>query len=537
MLIASWSDFLGCNQLLHPKRLPQGIGVNAVNLRLGSADLRGWHAANTVVTTGGATPLISAYRMNRAVASDTADWLQWTVDVDVVRSLIANDSTEEIYYTGDGIPKRTDNVLGLPAAPGPAAWRSLGIPKPTAALTAALLVAGTGTTESRVYVDTFVNNQGRESAPGLSRSLTCLAGSTATLNAFDAAPTGYPDITLRRIYCSTDGGDYLRAAEISSSATSVVDTVVRGSVLQSGGSSSKPAWEVPLSSMKGLIGLWNGMIGGYSGKAYVVCEPNKPWAWPVEYGDTLPDDIVGSFKYLQNWVLLTTSQPFLASGSSPLSLGHQPLPFNQSCVAKRSIVGMGHGGCWASPNGLCYMGQGGPSIVTEGILSPEQWQALVPSTLIGARFESKYVGFFNDGTSRGFIIDPLNPSGIIFLTQGARGVYYDPISDRLYLQDVGNVIRRWNHPSGADGTVQFQTGVTRHPYPTNAGYGLVIADTPISVAVTLWADGVSVYAGTITSGEPFALPGGYLRQHFQAQLVTTGPVQGFLLAEDAGDFI
>ena len=36
----------------------------------------------------------------------------------------------------------------------------------------------------------------------------------------------------------------------------------------------------------------------------------------------------------------------------------------------------------------------------------------------------------------------------------------------------------------------------------------------------------------MASGEAFTLPGGYLAQEFQVQLVTTGPVQGFVMAED-----
>lgn len=397
MLIAAWSDFEGANTKLHSKRLPRGVGTRAINMRLGSADLRGWKAADTVVTTGGATPLISAWRMNRAEASDTDEWLQWTMDVDVVRSLIGNDPTEEIYYTGDGAPKRTDNSIGLPGAPGPAATRSLGIPKPATAMSAAVLVAGAGSSETRVYVDTYVNNQGRESAPGVAATLVCNAGSTATLSSLDVTSySGYPDVTLRRIYCSTDGGDYLEVVEQLIGSTTATDNLVRGDVLQSGGDVDKPAWEMPPADLTGLIGLWNGMLGGFTGKTYAVSFPNKPWAWPVEYQETLPDDIVGTGKWLQNWLILTTSQPYLVTGSSPLSLSNQPISFQQSCVSKRSIVGMGHGVCWAGPTGLCYVGQDGAKIITEGILTPEQWQELVPSTLVGARLERYYIGFFDN---------------------------------------------------------------------------------------------------------------------------------------------
>jgi hypothetical protein len=547
MLLSAWSEFVGANLRLHPKRLPAGVGVNAVNLRPGSSDLRGWKSADVTVTTGGATPLISLYRMNRSVASDTGDFIQWSTDVDVARSLIGNDSTEEIYYTGDGAPKRTDNSIGLPAAPGPAAWRYLGIPKPTVGMSAVVLVAGSGTTnETRFYVDAFVNSQGRESAPGIATKLTCLIGSTATLSAFDTVPSGYPDVTLRRIYVSTDGGAYLRVAEISASLTTTPDSLTRGSVLQSGGDVSKPAWEVPVATLKGLTPLWNGMIGGFFGKTYTVCEPNKPWAWPVEYQETIQENIVGTGRWLQNWLILTTSNPFIVTGGSPLAMTNQPLAFPQACVSKRSIVSRGDGVVWASPNGLCFVGQGGSRICTEGLMSPEQWQALVPSTIIGARFERFYLGFYNDGTPKGFLIDPINPTGIIFLTQGAQGVFYDPVGDRLYLQDTGNVIRRWNYPTGTSLPVTFKTGIYRHSYETNAGYALIIADQPTSVAFLMWAnllqsDGTYnltlIVNKTVTTGEPFALPSGYLSRDFQVQITTSSPIQGLMLAESPDDFL
>ena len=61
---------------------------------------------------------------------------------------------------------------------------------------------------------------------------------------------------------------------------------------------------------------------------------------------------------------------------------------------------------------------------------------------------------------------------------------------------------------------------------------------------TLWAcllqaDGTytwtSIVTRTVTTGEVFSLPGGYLARDFQVQLVTSGPVQGVLLAESPDD--
>jgi hypothetical protein len=49
---------------------------------------------------------------------------------------------------------------------------------------------------------------------------------------------------------------------------------------------------------------------------------------------------------------------------------------------------------------------------------------------------------------------------------------------------------------------------------------------------TVWTE---MFSRTVTSGEPFSLPAGYMAQDFQVEVQTTGPVQGVLLAEDVAD--
>lgn len=544
-IIAAWSNFVGASQQISPKRLAEGLGVVAENLRLGFADLRPWNAPATVVTTGGAVPLISAYRANRAVASDTQYWWQWTTDVDVVRSLIANDTTEEVYYTGDGAPKATDLIIGLPPNPGPASARTLGIPAPPTQMgVPTLIVEGTGTVdERRVYVDTLINDRNRESAPGVARTFVCKVGSTVQLNGLSAVPSGNHGIDRRGIYCSTNGGDFRLVVEQGATLTTATDNLDRLRVLETGGDESKPAHLEPPAGLAGLTPLWNSMFGGFIGKSVAACVPGKPWAWPVEYREVLHDEIVGTGVWSQNWLVLTTSTPVILRGG-PLLFDKQDAGLAQACVSKRSIVSFLHGVCWAGPNGLCYVGQAGARVLTEGVFSPEQWRALVPSSIVGTRYERWYVGFYDDGTqARGFMIDPLEPRGVVFLSFGARGRFYDPISDRLYLQAAGNVIQRWG--AGAPLTAVFRTNVVRHPEPTNPGFAMLVADEPVAVQWKLWANVLQpnyskawqlIDSRTVTAGEAFALPSGYLAQEFQVEIASAGPVQGVMLAEEPWDF-
>ena len=55
MLIITAQNFIGAIQQIQPKRLPDGFGVEARNMRLGFGDLRPYGAASVCYTIGGAT--------------------------------------------------------------------------------------------------------------------------------------------------------------------------------------------------------------------------------------------------------------------------------------------------------------------------------------------------------------------------------------------------------------------------------------------------------------------------------------------------
>lgn len=538
MLIVVGQNFIGAILEIHPKRLADGYGVEARNMRLGSADLRPYSAANVVHTIAGVTTQrISMYRLGRATPSDTNYWLSWTTDVDVVRSLLADDPTERVYYTGDGEPRVTDNILALAGEPYPTAYRTLGVPAPDTQMSATLNTAGSGVSETRSYLDTFVTDRGEESAPNSSpTAFVCLGGSTVNLSALATVPGGSHGITLRRIYVST-GTDYQLTIEQAASATTAIDAGVRGQVLASGGSTSRPAWLMPPAGLKGLIELWNGMIGAFVGKSLRVCEAYKPFAWPIEYENIVHDDIVGTGTFLQSWVVLTTGAPRLFMGSSPLAMSEVPSAFKQSCVSKRSIASLDAGVVWASKKGLCYISSAGERIITDGIFTPEQWAAMNPATMHGQRFdEETYIGFYTDASSnkRAFLIRPAQPLGIIYLDQGAFGSYYDPIADQLYLMDAAGAVRKWN--SGSALTMTYRSGIIRKPVECNPGVAQIEADA-YPVAFKLWGDGVLRYTGSVLNSEPFTLPSGYMAQEYQYEVSASAAVQVVLVGEGVADLV
>ncbi len=52
----------------------------------------------------------SIYRFGQSETDEKKYWFHWTSEVDVVQGFISGDTTERTYYTGDGVPKVTDNA-------------------------------------------------------------------------------------------------------------------------------------------------------------------------------------------------------------------------------------------------------------------------------------------------------------------------------------------------------------------------------------------------------------------------------------------
>lgn len=535
------AGFGGANRALQAKLIPEGIGVESVNQKPGRGDLRAWREPLAVATVPPNQQTI--YRMGRDVASDSSYWLSWPSVVHAVRGFSADDTTERTYYTGDGVPKVTDNVMGLAAPPYPTAARTLGVPAPTQQPILTLDTQGTGTAETRFYVYTFVTDRGEESAPSpVSAAFSCLPGAIVDISSLGGPPAGNYGITLQRIYRTQTGSSgattffFLREIPIGSTTTED-DARALGEEI------ATTTWRTPPADLKGLIGLWNGIMAGISGRSVRYCEPYSPYAWPAAY-ETLPVDVtpVALASYQQVLVMLTTGRPYLVQGTAPEAMQDQAVELDQACVSERSVQSFGHGVAYASPDGVSYVGTAGPPrVLTAGLLLREDWQALNPSSIVAGQYEGLYKATYNDGSGlKAFLLDPVNPQGIYFLSKGYSAYYSDRLQDALYVLD-STTIGKWEN-GAAFMTVRFRSKVHRAPAPINLGWAEVVADA-FPVVFRMWRSKRNTLTGnidmvlaktrTVTSREPFSLPGGYLSDEFQFEIEAAAgvAVQGFAVAE------
>lgn len=519
--------FQGENRAKHPLNLPETVGVSSVNQNPVRGDLRPWRAPLAVATVPAGRQTI--YRFGRDVASDEQYWMSWANVVYVVRGFNSDDTTERTFYTGDGVPKWIDNTFAIASAPYPTTFRLLGLPPPEVALLTSATGGVSETTESRYYVQTYVNNRGDESAPGpVSTELVCKTDDTVTITNIDPPPSGAYGIDRIRIYRTQSGKsgetEFFFLRELISTATSTTDdNRALGEVLPS------VTWLAPPDDLNNLTGMWNGMMAGITEGTVRVCEAYKPYAWPIAYEVIPPDSKpVALAKYGQALLVLTTGRPVLVTGTTPDGLDDQPLEIAEACVSPRSVVSFGHGVAWACPDGLAYFGAGGAKIITVGIMTKEDWSAIKPETIVGSMYEGAYLGFYTvDDVVRGFLIDPINPTGILFTDIPGDAVFFDELQDQLYILD-GTDIKKWN--AGESLTVTFKSKVFRTPKPLNFSCFEVVTDA-YPVALKVWADGVLKHNQSVTRINSRRMRGDYMAQDWQVQISLAGALQGFQMAE------
>lgn len=535
----TWIPSGGANRALDPNLLADNVGVDAVNVEPAAGVMRPLRGRTTVATVPTSPQRQTIYRMGRDTPNDAAYWLSWSTIVNAVRGFDKSDPTERTYFMGSGSPKWTDNTM-LGSPPYPQAARELAVPAPEAAATITEATPGSGTEETRYYVHTFINELGWESAPSpVSDGFTCRPGCLLNITGLPAAPAGNYGITGRRIYRTQSGTngnntDFFFLREIAIGATSTTDD---GRAL--GDALATTGWIPWPAGAHSLIALWAGMFAALSGKTLHLSEPGIPYAAPVRYDIELQSTGVTTLKWEQNLLVLTTGTPVLVRGQDPLGMTDEPLRSVWPCISKPGAVAMGDGGVWPSSEGLAstYFDR----LVTENLISTENWKAMNPDTMIAGRWGRFYVCSYHDGVSRkAFMLDPKAPSGsLVFLSTGFDACDYDELADELYVLEGGNVRK---FAAGAFLTASALSKKFKQPAPTTYRFAKVVADAyPLTLDVytervdreTQAVTQVLRATKTVTSQHVFTLPGGFSAEEWQLGLRdVTGPVKVARLAGD-----
>lgn len=432
------SDFDGQVPRTEAHLLADNQAQVAQNTKLYNRALRPWTGTAQDVTVAALANVKTIYKLYDYVGNNL--WLQWTTDVDVALSPQADTGDIRYYYTGSGIPKKSNYAMATGGQ-----FQNMGVPAPVAAPSLTYSTVGSGSTQTRAYVYTFVNSFGtvkEESAPSPPATLDVAAtGSTVTVSLFDAAPAGAYNVTAIRIYRSVTGAttaSYDFVGEIPISTTTFVDNLT---VAQLGEALPSLGWLPPPADMAGIcnLGSGTGVLCGFSGNTVYFSEPFFPHAWPLAYALTVPYKIVGIGVFGTSVVVCTDRYPFIISGGVPGAMSVERVPILEPCVSKLSVAAVEDGVIYASPNGLITIGSQARGNTVRDLYHREEWEAMQPANLTGVVYGGRYVGAFTAGPMQGkaIVLDPSDRPALCTVDiSGPRAVHVDSKNARLYFVDL-----------------------------------------------------------------------------------------------------
>ena len=547
-------NFSGIVPRTGPTELEGNQAQIANNAKLTSLEIRPWRSPTLEYTPSGGSSVQTIYKFQGQTGTSPI-WLEWNYDVDVVPGPVADLSEFRLYYTSSGFsPKKTNWALasssGAGVAPFPNAYYEMGVPVP--ALGPTLSKAGTGAapSEDRSYIYTYVTEFGtvaEESAPSPATLITGVntSGDSVTISGFSAPPAGNYNFKYKRIYRSVIGAttaSYLLVAEIPIATSSYTDTKT---IAQLGTALQSLYYTPPPSTLQGIVTMPNGLLAGFTGNQVWFCEPYLPHAWPASYMLTTDYPIVGLGVFGNSLFVGTTRNPYMITGTTPSSMMQEKLPMVQPCVSKKSIVSDQYGVLYASPNGLASVAPGTQEVISNALYTRDEWQALNPSTMIGAVYNNMYFGFYQTtGGARSSIVilrgdnPPLatfdSNAKARFVESNTGNVYYLSAADnKIYSLDSsisGNTVFQWKSKKFLQPKPMTYASLQLH-----ADYDYMTAHSGSYVTVNLYAEGTLVFTSNITGNLPVRLPSMTRSYIWEIELIGNVPVRRVAIATSVAE--
>ena len=288
-------------------------------------------------------------------------------------------------------------------------------------------------------------------------------------------------------------------------------------------------WDEPPSDMEGLMEFGNSGLVGFSENEVYFSEPLIPYAWPYSYA--FPDTVVGIGRIGQSVIVLTDGVPYALTGFDPAAMDQVPLPFAKTAKGQKSIISTAQGVVYAAKDGLYMINPQGNTLLTGGLYTKEQWEALDLENLISVYYNDTYFGFFfNTGT--GITIDlRTSEQTVIDISLPSQTILnYHIDGETLYILAVDATtyaysVYEWA-ASSTSLTLVWRSRLFQGLVPMSYAVGRVVESTDNSGSVTfkLYVDGVLKHTESISDDDVFRLPAGYRGDEFSIELEGTSSV-------------
>jgi hypothetical protein len=339
-------------------------------------------------------------------------------------------------------------------------WQRVGLPVPERPSAMALDASKPiQTTSSRIYVITYVNSFGEEGAPSLTSDplLDMHEGAVARVT-IPAPPTDW-DIAAVRLYRVAEGfvdgtqaaaptsSSYLFVAELPPVAQTFDDAMASDALAEANVSLT---YTPPPGGLHCITQLPDGVLAGAVGRQVWFSEPYQPQAWPVDYLLALDDTVCALVWSNGALYALTDGHPYaIAEECVDGKCCRQAFRFPVSAPIEspKSAVAAPDGAVYATPSGLMQLSGRRMALITGPWYAKDDWQALLPHTMIGAIVDGQYIAAtcaaaFLFDIHDGIVDDGIEHNELMPLTLTTNALHTTR-DGKLYLA-FGNVVHEWD---------------------------------------------------------------------------------------------
>lgn len=628
----TFQQFSGIAPRIAPRLLPATLAQEALDVKLWSGELRPHYADTIIKYIPSHTQSIYRYKWK----NKKYNWLGWAKSVNVVKGPVYDDENNRIYLmvndgtgflvTDSSLLEDRDYINGLESKA-----YAVAIPEPGQSDIWISGGTGSGDIESRSYVYCYVR-QWSDGTIDVGKSSGPLKNSSdRSRYTVDVRPGQVVDLSIVDPIAHANGIGaginkiYIYRSEVTSAGQALysyvdqfdVNTnrvtnnpaavwVANGSYYKY--SDSKPStslgeacpsiyWDPPVTGLKGLVSLQNGLFAAYKDSTIYVSDWNAPHAWPYEHTVTIDYPIVGLGSFGNTIVVCTEAAPVLITVTDPTKPTTRAIQENCPCVSAGSIVSTRNGVIFASTNGLVLINSASPTFITEKIITQDEWLPLHPESLQAAFLNNTYYGFFTNPTEKaaGFLFDldsytystvynSIVSSGMVYTSQPTKIVYNDVEQSQLYvcyplenktqysLNSFGTDSRinksfRWRSkvnvsPQGLFTLSCAQVNFTKlsslkpeppvwEGRPAGSALGMVYVNKqPVNgwcktntielydkTVFNYYVDGKLRFTKNIVDSKPFRLPSGFRGETVEIELKSNSHVHSVILASSMGELV
>jgi hypothetical protein len=242
------------------------------------------------------------------------------------------------------------------------------------------------------------------------------------------------------------------------------DVVSRNTILES------EQWFPPSADISNAIAMPTGFFIGWSGRDVYFTESFRPHAWPPTYDLSTEYEIVGGGVFGQSAGLVTTGNPYIATGTSAAGTTLAKTSTVEPGLSPHGIVTMPYGVLYPSQNGLIQLTLNGAELITRGIITKNEWvNDYSPTTLVAAQYQAAYIAFYS--RDNGFMLDPTEQMATFSELDrfgNVDNVQTDPYTGDVFLIRAGKIYE-WDAVDQPRVPYQWRSRDFILPRPNNFG--------------------------------------------------------------------